>query len=78
MKTRREILAAILFLSLAYAFLPDKAPAFVPFPKAEGIDVANLVSDPYAYKGEVKVRGAVMDADPGKKLFIRDVISNCV
>lgn len=45
------------------------AAAFTPFPKAEGVDVASVFSDPFAYKGEVKVRGAVMDANPAKKLF---------
>jgi len=68
-KSRRKFLTAILFLSLGYALFPGKVPAFTPFPKAEGIDVASVASDPLAYKGEVKVRGAVMDADPGKKLF---------
>jgi len=68
-KIQRNILAAILFLSLVYALIPGKAPAFTPFPKAEGIDVASVASDPLAYKGEVKVRGTVMDADPGKELF---------
>ncbi len=43
--------------------------AVTPFPKAEGVDVASVFSDPFAYKGEINVRGAVMDADPAKKLF---------
>ena len=49
--------------------LATPAAAFTPIPKAEGLDVASVFSDPFAYKGEVKVRGAVMDADAAKKLF---------
>lgn len=73
MKSRRNIVTVILFLSLAsvlvYALLPAMAPAGTSFPKAEGIDVFNVVSDPYAYKGEITVRGGVMSVDPTKKLF---------
>lgn len=31
--------------------------------------MANLVSDPFAYKEELTVRGAIMNADPGTKMF---------
>lgn len=69
MKSRRNLFAAILFLSLGYALFPGEAVSFGPFPRAEGLDVASVCSDPFAYKGEIKVRGAVMNADPAKRLF---------
>jgi hypothetical protein len=69
MKTGRSSLPAFLLLFLVIALHPPSAAAFTPFPKAEGIDVVSVASDPYAFKGEIKIRGAVMDADPGKKLF---------
>jgi hypothetical protein len=39
------------------------------FPQAEGLDVDPVVSDPFAYKGEITVRGGVMNVEPGKNLF---------
>jgi len=54
---------------LVLAILPAASSGFTPFPKAAGVDVASLVSDPFAYKGELTVRGAVMSVDPGKKMF---------
>ena len=54
---------------LVLAILPATSSGFTHFPKAAGVDVASLVSDPFAYKGELTVRGAVMNADPGKKMF---------
>lgn len=54
---------------LVLAILPAASSGFTPFPKAAGVDVASLVSDPFAYKGELTVRGAVMNVDPGKKMF---------
>jgi hypothetical protein len=68
-KIRPNLIAAILVLSLGYALFPGKAVSFTAFPKAEGLDVASVFSDPFAYKGEIKVRGAVMDAGPAKNRF---------
>lgn len=31
--------------------------------------MTNLASDPHAYKGDITVRGGVMSAEPGKKMF---------
>ena len=39
-------------------------------PKAEGLDVDTVFSDPFAYKGEIKVRGAVASLEPEKNLFL--------
>ena len=64
-----KFLAGILFLCLGFALFPGKTPASTSFPNAEGIDVVNLASDPYAYTGEITVRGGVMSVDPAKKLF---------
>jgi hypothetical protein len=38
--------------------------------KAEGLDVDTIVSDPFAYKGEITVRGGVMSVDPETKQFL--------
>jgi|GEM_PF-2671640 aspartyl/asparaginyl-tRNA synthetase len=39
-------------------------------PKAEGLDVDTVYSDPFAYKGEIKVRGAVASLEPEKNRFL--------
>jgi hypothetical protein len=39
-------------------------------PKAEGLDVDTVFSDPFAYKGEIKVRGAVASLEPEKNRFL--------
>lgn len=39
-------------------------------PKAEGLDVDTVYSDPFAYKGEIKVRGAVAGLEPEKSRFL--------
>lgn len=39
-------------------------------PKAEGLDVDTVYSDPFAYKGEIKVRGAVASVEPEKNRFL--------
>ena len=66
---KRSSLIALSAALLLLATLPDASSGFTPFPKAEGVDVANLASDPYAYKGDFTVRGGVMSVEPGKKLF---------
>jgi hypothetical protein len=66
---KRSFLIALLPALLLLAILPAASSGFTPFPKADGVDVANLVSDPFAYKGEFTVRGAVMNVDSGKKMF---------
>jgi hypothetical protein len=72
---KRSYLIALLPALLLLAILPACDPSrsasseVTSFPKAEGVDVANLASDPYAYKGDITVRGGVMSAEPGKKMF---------
>jgi hypothetical protein len=66
---KRLLRIALFHALIVLALLPVVSSAFTPFPKAEGVDVANLVSDPFAYKGELTLRGAVMNVDPGKKMF---------
>ena len=66
---RRSILIALLPALLLVAILPAASSGFTFFPKAKGMDVANLASDPYAYKGDLTVRGGVISAEPGKKMF---------
>ena len=66
---KRPIPIALLTSLLVLAILPTASSGFTPFQKADGVDVASLVSDPFAYKGELTVRGAVMNVDPGKKMF---------
>jgi len=39
-------------------------------PKAEGLDVDTVYSDPFAYKGEIKVRGAVAGLEVEKNRFL--------
>ncbi len=50
-------------------FLGTAAFAFTA-PKAEGLDVDTVYSDPFAYKGEIKVRGAVTGLEPEKNRFL--------
>ena len=66
---KRSFLILLLPAFLLLAILPAASSGFSSFPKAEGVDVANLASDPYAYKGDITVRGGVMSAEPGKKMF---------
>lgn len=71
MKARQVSSAALVVWLLALMLTATSTVAFSlsPFPKAEGVDVASMVSDPFAYKGEVKVRGGVMQVNPARKLF---------
>ena len=64
-----SFLIALLPALLLLAILPAASSGFTSFPKAEGVDVFNLASDPYAYKGDLTVRGGVISAEPGKKMF---------
>ena len=66
---KRSFLIALLPAFLLLAILPAASSGFTSFPKAEGVDVFNLASDPYAYKGDLTVRGGVISAEPGKKMF---------
>jgi hypothetical protein len=66
---KRSFLIVLLFAFLLLAILPAVSSGVSSFPKAEGVDVANLASDPSAYKGYITVRGGVMSVEPGKKLF---------
>jgi hypothetical protein len=54
----------LIVLSLATAVLAFTAP------KAEGLDVDTVYPDPFAYKGEIKVRGAVAGLDAEKNRFL--------
>ncbi|HLD46719.1 MAG TPA: hypothetical protein VJA64_02770 [Desulfobaccales bacterium] len=54
----------LVVLSLGTAALAFTAP------KAEGLDVDTVYSDPFAYKGEIKVRGAVASLEPEKRRFL--------
>lgn len=66
---KRSFLITLLPAFLLLAILPAASSGFTPFPKAEGVDVSNLASDPYAYKGDITVRGGVMSVEQGKKMF---------
>ena len=66
---KRSFLIALLPAFLLLAILPAASSGFTSFPKAEGVDVFNLASDPYAYKGDLTVSGGVISAEPGKKMF---------
>jgi hypothetical protein len=65
------LLPAFLLLAILPACDPSRSASseFRFFPKAEGVDVFNLAADPYAYKGDITVRGGVMSVEPGKKMF---------
>lgn len=63
----RFSLIGLIFL-IAF-FLATAAFAFTA-PKAEGLDVDTVYSDPFAYKGEIKVRGAVAGVEPEKNRFV--------
>ena len=62
-------LIALLAVSVLTFFLGTATLAFTA-PKAEGLDVDTVYSDPFAYKGEIKVRGAVAGLEPEKNLFL--------
>jgi hypothetical protein len=66
MSKKSVALMALVFLALIAA-----TPAFAfTAPKAEGLDVDTIYPDPFAYKGEIKVRGAVAGLEPEKKRFL--------
>ena len=67
MRLSRFSLIGLIFLivlSLGTAALAFTAP------KAEGLDVDTVYSDPFAYKGEIKVRGAAAGLEPDKNRFL--------
>jgi hypothetical protein len=68
MKRRVYLLQVLLSLVLMAAIV-SSSDAYTPFPRAKGLDVGSIVPDPFAYKGEVKVRGAVSTVEAGKKTF---------
>lgn len=65
--TRRKKNA--LALATCLTFLAGTALAGFGFPKAEGLDVHDVVADPSGYTGEIAVRGGVMSVDAEKHLF---------
>ena len=54
-------LLSLLAVTAAFAFTA---------PKAEGLDVDTVYSDPFAYKGEIRMRGAVTGPEPEKNRFL--------
>jgi len=60
---------SLLVLVLLSLLVSTAALAFTA-PKAEGLDVDMVYSDPFAYKGEIKVRGAVASLEPEKNRFL--------
>lgn len=66
MKQRRVVVTA---LALCLTVLSAVAWAGFGFPKASGLDVKDILSDPFGYTGEITVRGGVMSVSPEKKLF---------
>jgi hypothetical protein len=57
-------------LALVFVCLYGSALAGFGFPKAEGLDVHDIVADPLAYTGEITVRGGVMEnVDRDTRLF---------
>lgn len=54
----------LICLSLTSAALAFTAP------QAEGLDVDTVYSDPFAYRGEIKVRGAVAGQEADKNRFL--------
>ncbi len=60
------MIGLIFLISLS---LGTGAAAFTA-PKAEGLDVDTVYSDPFAYKGEVKIRGAVAALEAEKNRFL--------
>ncbi len=65
---RFSTLGLVLILMLASFHISSSSA--LAFPKAEGLDVDTIVSDPFAYKGEISVRGGVMSVDPETKQFL--------
>ena len=66
MKQRKIVVIA---LALCLTVLGAVAWAGFGFPKASGLDVNDILSDPSGYTGEIAVRGGVMSVVPEKKLF---------
>jgi hypothetical protein len=65
MKRRVCFLPSLLSLVMISAIASSSA-AYTPFPRAKGLDVASIVPDPFAYRGEIKVRGAVSNVEAEK------------
>lgn len=57
-------LAGLVVLGLASLTFAFSAP------RAEGLDVDMVYGDPFAYKGEIMVRGVVASLEPEKKQFL--------
>ncbi len=68
MKRRVCFLPSLLSLVLMTAIASSSA-AYTPFPRAKGLDVASIVPDPFAYRGEINVRGAVSNVEAEMKTF---------
>jgi hypothetical protein len=49
--------------------IASSSAAYTPFPRAKGLDVASIVPDPFAYRGEINVRGAVSNVEAEMKTF---------
>jgi hypothetical protein len=67
---KKKILSGVLTLTCLLTLgLATQAVAFTA-PKAEGLDVDTVYSDPFAYKGEIKIRGAVAGLEAEKNRFL--------
>ncbi|MBM4274177.1 MAG: hypothetical protein FJ134_06935 [Deltaproteobacteria bacterium] len=67
MQRQKLIIPGLLIILLLGVFVLPGFP--VSLPKAQGLDVDAVVSDPLAYKGAITIRGAVMSVEPEKNLF---------
>ncbi|NOY45533.1 MAG: hypothetical protein GXP50_08805 [Deltaproteobacteria bacterium] len=58
-----------LVVAISLCLLAGAAVGGFGFPSAKGLDVFDVVADPFAYEGPITVRGGVMRADLGKGRF---------
>lgn len=67
---KRHVFFSQVLLSLVLTMgIVSSSAAYTPFPRAKGLDVGSIVPDPFAYRGEIQVRGAVSTVETGKKTF---------
>jgi hypothetical protein len=64
----KTVFPVILILSVLV--FSCKADGLLGFPAAEGLDVHDVIADPFGYSGEITIRGGVMEKmDPRNNLF---------
>lgn len=66
---RRACFPAVLLSLVLISAVASSTAAYTPFPLAKGLDVGSIVPDPFAYRGEIQVRGAVSTVETRKKTF---------